>query len=275
MNHLELFSGTHSFGKVSSSLGYDVVSLDRDIGAKDPTSDYISKNHIQSDIMEWDYKTYPVGYFHLITASPVCLWWSRLRFTCIGRKLKGMDRPLTREDIENDVNKYGKPMVDKIMEIIEYFKPKYYIIENPDTGRMKEYITELPYNIFDYCKFSNWGYQKKTRFWNNIPDLDNVVCKKDCENIVVVNNQKLHSKRMGTSKTVIDNGKIIRVNTAALRKKYKDYSNIQQEKKKDNPYKGQTNKLERYRIPSKLIEILLKKCIYSDSASEDSESVEV
>ena len=31
-------------------------------------------------------------------------------------------------------------MVDKIIEIIEYFKPNYYWIENPQTGGMKYYI---------------------------------------------------------------------------------------------------------------------------------------
>ena len=45
--------------------------------------------------------------------------------------------------------------------------------------------------------------------------------------MVEKNEQKIHSDRMGTSKTINDNGKIIRVNTAMLRKKYKDYPNLQ------------------------------------------------
>ena len=50
MNHLELFSGTHSFGKVSSSLGYNVFSLDRDLGGDCPFgSGYKSKQHIFAD----------------------------------------------------------------------------------------------------------------------------------------------------------------------------------------------------------------------------------
>ena len=47
MNHLELFSGTHSFGKVSSELGYNVISLDRDLNAKCPFTDYVSETHIK------------------------------------------------------------------------------------------------------------------------------------------------------------------------------------------------------------------------------------
>ena len=262
--HLELFSGTHSFGKISKKYNYEVISLDRDLKGKCPFSDYDnSKNHIQEDIMTWDYKNYPIQNFELITASPVCLWWSSLRNSWIGRKCKSIHPTeiITKELIEKDIEKYGKPMVDKVIEIIEYFKPKYWIIENPQTGKMKNYIScQYPkydiYNDFSYCKFSDWGYEKKTRFWNNIKGLENKLCKKDCENIISFNNQKIHKERMGNShKTIIDNGKIIRVNTKELREKYKDYENIkivESKQKKYNICKG-TKKLERYRIPEKLI----------------------
>ena len=88
MNVLELFSGTHSIGKVLKKEGYNVISLDRDIDGKCPfNSGYDnSKNHIQQDILRWDYKKYPVGYFKLITASPVCSWWSQLRDVWTGIK---------------------------------------------------------------------------------------------------------------------------------------------------------------------------------------------
>ena len=52
MKLLELFAGTGSVGKVAKTLGYDVISLDRDMDAD-----------IKSCIMDFDYKIYPVGYF--------------------------------------------------------------------------------------------------------------------------------------------------------------------------------------------------------------------
>ena len=55
---------------------------------------------------------------------------------------------------------------------------------------------------------------------------------------------------MGTSKTVSDNGNIIRVNTKALRTKYKHMKNV-------SDVGGGSNRLERYRIPEKLIFELL------------------
>ncbi len=283
---LELFSGTHSVGKVLKDQ-YHIVSLDRDLGDDENISDL----HIQEDIMTWDYKIYPSGTFDVIFASPVCLWWSNLRNTWIGRKLKDMDRPLTKEDIQNDIDKFGKPMVDKVREIIDYFKPKYYFIENPKTGKMKSYITDLPYYDVDYCKYSDWGYKKSTRFWTNLEGFKPKICKNDCENIITIKTkkgdihkgykkpiksetrtlhskqigqskidkdhkiQKIHSNRMGCSKTIIDNGVVIRCNTAVLRKKYKDFDNIQ--KKNVSVSVGRdTNKLERYRIPPKLIKDL-------------------
>ena len=252
---LELFSGTHSIGKEAHKRGYEVYSLDRDLGGECPfNSTYKSFKHFKEDIFKWNYKQYPQGYFDIITASPVCLYWSALRNTWIGRKLKGMDRPLTREDIQNDIDKYGKPMVDKVREIIDYLKPKHWWIENPKTGKMKSYITDLDYYDVDYCKYSEWGYKKATRFWTNIKGFKPKICKKDCKNIVESKTQKIHKTRMGTSKTIIDNGKLIRCNTKELRKRYKHRKNV-------TDVGGGTNRLERYRIPAQLINDLLDKCI--------------
>jgi len=214
---LELFSGTHSIGKVAHKRGYEVYSLDRDLGSRCPfSSGYKADKHFKEDIMTWDYKQYPRGYFDIITASPVCLWWSKLQHSWIGRKKKGMDRAFTMEDINENINKYGKPMVDKVREIIDYFKPKHWWIENPRTGKMKTYITDLNYYDVDYCKYSNWGYKKSTRFWTNIEGFKPKVCKKDCVNMV----GKKH-------KATVSRG---------------------------------NRKLERYRIPERLIKDLLSAC---------------
>ena len=111
---LELFSGTHSVGKVLKDKFY-IVSLDRDLGDEDN----ISNIHIKEDIMTWNYKKYPIGYFDVIWASPVCLWWSNLRCCWIGRKLKNSDTIVSKESLERDIDIYGKPMVDKVREIIK------------------------------------------------------------------------------------------------------------------------------------------------------------
>jgi hypothetical protein len=233
MRLLELFSGTHSVGKVAKTKGYEVVSLDMILPAD-----------IKADIMNWDYKVYPVGHFDLITASPVCLWWSKLRRCNIGKKLKAYNGAVaTKEMMDEDIEKFGKPMVDRVLEIIDYFKPKYWWIENPQTGKMKEYLKKR-YVDADYCMYSNWGYKKRTRFWTNIEFVP-LLCENNCDNMV---NGK-HSKSAGGIGFVIVDGKRIIVNTKKLREKYKGV--------KSGP---STTKHDRYRIPPLLIEGFLNAC---------------
>ncbi len=291
---LELFSGTHSIGKVCKKHGFKVYSLDKDLDDKCPFgSKYKSYKHMKIDIFDFKYEKMPVGYFDIITASPVCLWWSNLRNTWIGRKLKGMTRNLTMEDIKADIDKYGKPMVDRVLDIIKHFKPKYWWIENPATGKMRHYLDDkCPHKyVFSYCKYSDWGYQKNTACWTNIEGFKPLKCKKDCKNIIEVKTrkgaihkgtkqpiksktrvihkqqigdrkakdaeviQKIHKTRMGSSKTIKTNdGKIVRCNTKALRKRYRHKKDVSKD------IGGGSNRLERYRIPEGVIEELLKHC---------------
>ena len=218
MNHLELFSGTHSFGKVSCKLGYNVISLDRDLGDGCPFTDYVAQTHIKEDIMTWDYTIYPPNHFKLITASPVCMWWSMLRNSWIGRKIKAHgDTIITKEILQNDIDLYGKPMVDKVFEIIDYFNPQYFIIENPKTGRMKEYINELiPYYDVDYCKYSNWGYKKTTRFWTNIEGFNPKTCKNDCDNMGFSNNKNIHKINLATVDNIFIDNKCVNTKVARV-----------------------------------------------------------
>lgn len=221
---LELFSGTHSIGKVCHDLGYEVTSVDRDLGGVCPFgSDYTSDTHHKVDIMTWDYKQYPSGTFDIITASPVCLWWSKLRKSWVGRKIKG--QLVTMDWIQRDIDQYGKPMVDKCFEIIDYFKPKYWWLENPQTGCMKGYITDKPYYDVDYCKYG-LPYKKRTRFWTNIEGFTPKKCKFDCEHSVLneETNRWKHTNSLGD-------------------------------------FGSNFNKLEKYRIPYQLIKQLLEKCI--------------
>lgn len=291
MKLLELFSGTHSIGKVAEDMNIDVVSLDRDLPEYDKTDKekkYKSKHHIKSCLLEWNYKNdFKPGDFDIITASPSCFYWSQLRKCWINsyynvdtmkfsRTEKDGYIKFTEKELQDDINKYGKPQVDKVLEILNYFKPKYYWIENPKGSSMKHYLYHKGYKndvIVSYCKYG-FPYQKHTRFWTNIPNFKGNVCKNDCEFMV---EKKSHKKVLGNGYELIDGVKTI-CNTKELREKKrlllktncgntKTINEVKKElksrkhNKNTNDIGGGTNRLERYRIPAQLIKELLEMCV--------------
>ena len=155
MNLLELFSGTGSVGRVAKEKGFNVVSLD------------LKNADINCNILERDYRQYPSGYFNFIWASPPCTEYSRAKTTGV-RKIE-------------EANK----IVKKTIEIINYFNPKYFVIENPQTGLLKnqDFMKDFDYKDVDYCKYG-FRYRKRARLWSNVNWKPRPLCKKDCGNIV-------------------------------------------------------------------------------------------
>ena len=152
---LELVSGSASVGTMARSLGFNVISLD------------LKNANINTDILKWNYKEFDKGHFNFIWASPPCTEYSRAKTTGI-RKIE-----------------YANSIVLKTIEIIKYFNPKYYVIENPQTGLLKhhEFMKELKFKDVDYCKYG-FNYRKRTRLWNNITNWKpRDLCKKDCGKI--------------------------------------------------------------------------------------------
>ena len=143
MRLLELFSGTGSVGAVAKNLHWDVVSLD------------LKGANINCDILEWDYGQYPKCYFDFIWASLPCTEYSIAKTTGV-RKID-----------------YANRIVLKTLEIIDYFNPKIWIIENPQTGLLKkqEFMQGLAYYDLDYCKYG-MPYRKRTRLWSNLKGVE-------------------------------------------------------------------------------------------------------
>lgn len=233
MRLLELFSGTHSIGKVAEEKGYEVISVDINDYSK---QGYKKPTH-KVDILEFDYKQYESGYFDVIHASPPCCNYSQLQYSWIGRIriINGERVIFTREMMEN-ARKESDKLVKKTLEIIDYFKPKYFIIENPNNSQMKnrKLLDDIKYDIADYCMYCDWGYKKPTRFWNNIPNLNLLRCNKKCGNIV--EGTTIHTSKIGL------NGK------GARKKRIKHKKGVS-----IDIGGGKNNRLKRYRIPEKLI----------------------
>ena len=110
MRALFLCSGTGSVGEPFRANGAEVVGVDWS-GTHQPD--------VQVDILAWDDEAaYPRGHFDAIWASPDCTQYSRARTTAKApRDLEGADK-----------------LVAKCREIIEYFSPRLWFIENRTLG---------------------------------------------------------------------------------------------------------------------------------------------
>ena len=225
LNVLELFSGTHSVGKCCESLGWNVVSLDLELPA----------DH-QIDIFDFDYKQYPQDTFDIIWASPPCTYYSNLQNCWLGRKKKDGEI-LTKEKLE-DHRKDSDNLIRKTLEIIDYFKPELWFMENPKTGQLKdrEVVKGLNYYDVSYCMYSDWGYEKRTRIWTNKKNWNNLICDKSgsCGNMIESGHKKKHK---------VDLGIFGETNKTERHKHSNCVQNVG----------GGTNRLERYRIPPDLI----------------------
>ena len=169
MRLLELFKGSGSVEKAAKKLGYKSV-LSLDIEAK-YTPDIVT------DIMCWDYKELPSDSFDVIWASPPCTYYCSMQNIVIGV------RGRTREMLELNRQESDK-IVQRVLDIISYFNPAYWFMENPHSGALKSrsVVAGIPYVVGDYCKY-NYPCRKRTCFWYGgtagyVPTLQ--MCKHDC-----------------------------------------------------------------------------------------------
>jgi len=162
MRLLELFAGTGNVGKAFSQYGWEVIGLD------------INPGHaIQSDILRWDYTVYPRDHFDCIHASPPCTQYSICRTSAkTPRDLEGADA-----------------LVQRTLDILEYFKPAIFIIENPYTGLMKDRPLMAPLRdrmkTVCYCRYG-MPYRKATSIWTNLDWTPRPMCTKadPCEHVL-------------------------------------------------------------------------------------------
>jgi hypothetical protein len=139
---LELFAGTKSVSRTVGDKYTSVVSVDI-LNTFQPTH--------QTDIMTWNYQQYPPGHFHTIWASPPCTQYSKAKTRGV-RDLAG-----------------ANAIVQRTKDIIAYFNPQIWFIENPQTGKLKDQpmMALMPYYDVDYCQYGKL-YRKRTRIWTNL-----------------------------------------------------------------------------------------------------------
>ena len=145
---LELFAGSRSFSKVAEELGYETFSVD----IKDfDNIDYVT------DILDFNVDKVPFKP-DVIWASPPCTYFS---VASIGHHWNKDHTPKTKEAIN------GIKIVTKTLEIIDYFQPSYFFIENP-RGKLRklDFMKYLPRTTVTYCQYGD-NRMKPTDIWTN------------------------------------------------------------------------------------------------------------
>lgn len=151
MQLLELFAGSRSIGKAAEAAGYDVVSTD--LTAYEGID-------IVVDILELDYKSLDIKPT-VIWASPPCTSFSIAACSSHWRLINGMYVPISEGAM------LGMQLINKTLEIIEYFKPKYWYIENP-RGLLRKMPVMKKYERTTvwYCTYGDMR-AKPTDVWSN------------------------------------------------------------------------------------------------------------
>ena len=195
-------SGNGSYTKVAKNMpGVEIYPIGLDIENK-------NDHFINLDLSDYSYlfgdnklidTLSKLPHPDLIIASPPCESWSVASAMKDGNaswkqekgdSLFSSQTPLSRFTIRGHKDyepsnvqfKYDRSFVNRnngelctynTIKIIKHFKPKFYIIENPATSRMWEYIEKIigfniPFDNLTY--YNNYGFQisKATKFKSNI-----------------------------------------------------------------------------------------------------------
>jgi hypothetical protein len=151
MKILELFAGSRSIGKEAEKLNFNVFSSDINNFDK---IDYVV------NILEFDYKKVPFNP-DVIWASPPCTGFS---VAALGHHWTGGKNAYIPK---TDTAKLGIELAKKTIEIINYYKPKYFFIENPrGLLRKMDFMDNFIRHTVTYCQYGD-NRMKPTDIWTN------------------------------------------------------------------------------------------------------------
>ena len=142
---LDLYSGTQSVFSAFRRAGHECDSLDMDPRFA-PT--------FCVNILEWDYTALPRGHYDAIWASVPCEQYS------IARSNARSPRDLALADA----------LVTRTLEIIEWFQPRAWFIENPAGSLLWRRFHFDRVVHTSYCSY-NFPYRKNTSIATNLRDF--------------------------------------------------------------------------------------------------------
>ena len=141
---LVLFSGTDSVGRFFRKFlpsSTSVLSLD---------SNFASPNALHIDVLDWEYHSFPPGFFDFVWASPPCTHYSKARISGPPPNLE-----------------FADSLVCRTLEIIRHLAPPFWILENPE-GKLRERDFMAPLlhlrQTTSYCLWQD-PFRKNTDLW--------------------------------------------------------------------------------------------------------------
>jgi len=140
MKILELFSGTGIVSEVFEKEGHEVFKIDNNPKCN---------ANLCIDVLKLSIKDIPFKP-DFVWASPPCIDYSHAKRT------------------GTSYIELSNMLVIKTLSLILALKPKYWVIENPQTGTLKfqYFMRDLPYTDVSYCMYGK-SFRKQTRLWNN------------------------------------------------------------------------------------------------------------
>ena len=154
MKVLELFAGSCSFSNVAKNYGFETLTTD---------IEQYGEIDIVSDILKLDYKNLDFKP-DIIWASPPCTTFS---IASCGTHWTAPDGNGHREPKTKEAE-LGLEILFKTIEIMHYFNPKFYFIENPRGLMRKMLIMQpLPRYTVSYCQYGDTR-MKPTDIWTNL-----------------------------------------------------------------------------------------------------------
>ena len=157
MRCLDLFCGTKSIANAFENEGFETWTLDVD---EQFDAD------IHTDVLYWNYNTFPTGYFDVVWASPPCQCFSLANANT--HKLWNMKSKGNLQAVHKD-SKKAIEIVKRTLQIIDHYKPKYWYIENPH-GLLQTmpFMCGLPKSTITYCQYGDTR-MKPTNIWGRFP----------------------------------------------------------------------------------------------------------
>ena len=139
----DICSGTDSVSRVCADAGHETLTLDLD---------RTCAPEICANILTWEYTDFRLEPLDVIWCSPPCTQYS------IARSMAK-----TPPDLEG-----ADALVQRCLDIIGFWSPRYWFIESLQTGLMKtrDVVQGIPYVDLDYCMYGAPS-RKRTRIWSN------------------------------------------------------------------------------------------------------------